>query len=117
MAYIEGFVLAVPTANKETYRAYAQKAFAVFKKHGATRLVECWGDDVPEGKLTDFRGAVKAEANETVVFSWIEYPDKQTRDVVNRAMSEDPAMQEFGEMPFDGKRMIFGGFEPIVDER
>ncbi len=114
MAYIDGFVIAVPTANKEAYRKMAEQAAVLFKKFGATRVVECWGDDVPDGKVTDFRGAVKAEANETVVFSWIEYPSKEVRDEAGRKMMEDPEMGKM-EMVFDGKRMIFGGFAPIVD--
>ena len=80
-------------------------------------MVESWGDDVPDGKLTDFKGAVKAKADEVVVFSWLEYPDKATRDAANQKMMADPRMKEMGaDMPFDGKRMIFGGFAPLVDE-
>jgi uncharacterized protein YbaA (DUF1428 family) len=115
--YVEGFVAAVPTANKEKYREHAESAVPFFKKLGATRLVECWGDDVPEGKVTDFRRAVKAKDDESVVFSWIEYPDKKTRDAANEKMSSDPgAMAGMAEMPFDGKRMIFSGFAPIVEK-
>lgn len=114
--YIEGFVAAVPTANKETYRKHAESAVPLFKKLGATRLVECWGDDVPDGKVTDFKRAVQAKADETVVFSWVEYPDKATRDAANEAMQNDPnAMTGMEEMPFDGKRMIFSGFQPIME--
>ncbi|MEW4467507.1 DUF1428 domain-containing protein [Parasphingorhabdus sp. JC815] len=116
MSYIEGFVAAVPTANKEKYREHASKAFELFKNLGATRMVESWGDDVPTGKTTDFQSAVKAKADESVVFSWIEYPDKATRDAANEKMMNDPQMAEkMGEMPFDGKRMIFGGFEMLLD--
>ena len=120
MAYVEGFVLAVPAANKEVYRAYAAKAAPIFRDMGATRLVEAWGDDVPEGKVTDFKGAVKAEPNEAIVFCWIEYPSKEVRDSVNDKMNDPEVQKSFGamgEMPFDGKRMIFAGFEPIVDEK
>lgn len=116
MAYVDGFVLAVPTANREAYRASAAKAWALFKSLGATRLVECWADDVTDGQLTDFKRAVQAKPDETVVFSWIEYPSRQVRDEVYRRMQDDPRMKEM-EMPFDGKRMIMGGFEPILDER
>ena len=115
MTYIEGFVAAVPKANKETYRQHAIKAAPVFE--GATRMVEGWGDDVPKGKVTDFQGAVQARDDEEVVFSWIEYPDKATRDAANAKMMNDPQIAEkMGEMPFDGQRMIFGGFKPLVDE-
>lgn len=117
MSYIEGFVAAVPTANKEKYRAQAESAVDVFKRLGATRLVECWGDDVPDGKVTDFKGAVQAKEDETVVFSWVEYPDKETRDAANDAMMNDPdAAAGVAELPFDGKRMIFSGFAPILEK-
>jgi uncharacterized protein YbaA (DUF1428 family) len=116
MKYVEGFVAAVPAANKEIFRKHAAEAAPLFKEFGATRVVECWGDDVPEGKLTDFRGAVKAKDDEVVVFSWFEYPSRQVRDAANEKMRTDPRMKTMGEqMPFDGKRMIFGGFAPIVD--
>ncbi|MBB5214483.1 DUF1428 domain-containing protein [Parapusillimonas granuli] len=116
MKYVEGFVLAVPAANKEKYRRHAEAASHLFKEFGAIRFVECWGDDVPDGKLTDFRGAVKAKEDEVVVFSWLEYPSKEVRDAANEKMMSDPRMKAMGEeMPFDGKRMIFGGFVPILD--
>ena len=116
MAYVDGFVVAVPVANKDAYRASAAKAWALFKEFGATRHVECWGDDVPVGKLTDFQRSVQAKEDETVVFSWIEYPSKEVRDEVYKRMKDDPRMKEM-DMPFDGKRMIYGGFQPIFDER
>ena len=116
MSYVDGFIIAVPAENKETYRKQAAKAAPMFKEFGATRVVECWGDDVPDGKITDFKGAVKAKEGEVVCFSWIEYPSKQVRDAANKKMMEDPRMKQMGaDMPFDGKRMIFGGFAPIVD--
>ena len=115
MKYVDGFVVAVPAANKEAYRRLAAAAAPLFKEFGATRIVECWGDDVPDGKITDFRGAVKAQEDEVVVFSWIEYPSKAVRDAANEKMMNDPRMKALGEMPFDGKRMIFGGFAPILD--
>lgn len=116
MSYVDGFVIAVPAANKEAFRRHAAEAALLFKSFGAIRVVECWGDDVPDGKLTDFRGGVKAEAGEVVVFSRIEYPSKAVRDAANRRMMEDPRMEAMGrEMPFDGKRMIFGGFAAIID--
>jgi uncharacterized protein YbaA (DUF1428 family) len=116
MAYVEGFVAAVPAANKEAYRKHAAGAAPLFKEFGATRMVENWGDDVPDGKVTDFKGAVKAKPDEVVVFTWFEYPSKQARDAANEKMMNDPRMKQMGaEMPFDGKRMIYGGFAPIVD--
>ena len=116
MSYIEGFVAAVPRGNKDAYQKHAAGAVALFKEFGATRQFEAWGDDVPDGKLTDFKGAVQARPDEVVVFSWLEYPDKATRDKANKKIMEDPKMKEMGaNMPFDGKRMIFGGFEPIND--
>jgi uncharacterized protein YbaA (DUF1428 family) len=115
MAYIEGFVAAVPAVNKEAYRKHAADAASLFKEFGATRMVETWGDDVPDAKVTDFKGAVKAEQGEVVVFSWLEYPTKAARDAANEKIMSDPRMKEMSAMPFDGQRMIFGGFTPIVE--
>ncbi|PSM13819.1 MULTISPECIES: DUF1428 domain-containing protein [Stenotrophomonas] len=116
MSYIDGFVLAVPTANKEKFLAHARAGNPVFVEFGALRVVECWGDDVPHGKTTDFFGAVKATPDETVVFSWIEWPDKPTRDAGMAKMMEDPRMDPSkNPMPFDGARMIYGGFAPIYE--
>ncbi|MGE0313342.1 MAG: DUF1428 domain-containing protein [Lautropia sp.] len=120
MAYIDGFVIAVPTANRQRFIDHANKGDSVFMELGATRVVECWGDDVPNGTQTDFRRAVQATDDETVVFSWIEWPDKATRDAAMGRMAElmktDPRMgPETNPMPFDGRRMIFGGFAPIVE--
>ncbi len=114
MAYVDGFVAAVPAANRDAYLDHARQALPLFKEYGALRMVECWGDDVPDGKVTDFRGAVKAQADEVVVFSWIEWPSKAVRDAGMRRIMEDARMQDM-QMPFDGKRMIFGGFQPILD--
>ncbi|MGH8251780.1 MAG: DUF1428 domain-containing protein [Steroidobacteraceae bacterium] len=117
MNYVQGFVTPVPTANKEKYRQQAADAVQLFKQFGVKRMVEGWGDDVPKGKVTDFQGAVQAKDDETVVFSWMEYPDKATYEAANKKMMDDPRMKEmFSNMPFDGKRMIFGGFDSIVDE-
>jgi uncharacterized protein YbaA (DUF1428 family) len=113
--YIDGFVVPVPTGRKADYIAMAEKGWPLFKEFGALRLTECWGDDVPKGKVTDFYGAVKAEETETVVFAWITWPDKATRDAGMKKMMEDPRMKDMSDMPFDGKRMIFGGFQPVVD--
>lgn len=116
MSYIDGFVLAVPTANKETFLAHARSGDVVFIEYGALRVVECWGDDVPHGKTTGFFGAVKATPEETVVFSWIEWPDKATRDAGMQKMMEDPRLDPAkNPMPFDGARMIYGGFTPIYE--
>ncbi|WP_394065847.1 DUF1428 domain-containing protein [Alcaligenes sp. WGS1538] len=116
MKYVEGFVLAVPKANKEQYLQHARQALPIFKEMGISRVVECWGDDVPEGKVTDFRRAVQAAPDEEVVFSWFEYSSKEVRDAVYQKMMDDPRMQAMSKnMPFDGKRMIFGGFVPILD--
>jgi uncharacterized protein YbaA (DUF1428 family) len=116
MNYVDGFVAAVPTANREKYRMHAEKAAAVFKEHGALNFVECWGDDVPEGKVTSFPMAVKREADETVVFSWITWPSRQVRDEAWKKVMADPRVQpEANPMPFDGKRLIYGGFETIVE--
>lgn len=116
MAYIDGFVLAVPTANKQKFIDHANEGDALCMEFGALRVLECWGDDVPAGKQTDFRRAVQAKDDETVVFSWIEWPDKATRDAGMEKMMKDPRMSpETNPMPFDGKRMIFGGFVPIVE--
>ena len=117
MAYIEGFLVAVPTANKARYIEAASKLVPMMKDFGVTRFVENWGDDVPEGKVTDMRRAVKATADETVVFSWFEYPDRATRDAANALMREDPRMADMAkDSPFDGMRMIYGGFETLYTE-
>lgn len=117
--YVDGFVIAVPTANKQKFIEHAKKGDAVFMELGATRILECWGDDVPAGKVTDFRRAVNATTEESVVFSWIEWPDKATRDAGMSKMMEmmktDPRMNpQTNPMPFDGARLIFGGFSPVV---
>ena len=116
MRYVEGFVLAVPTANRDEYLRHASGAWPIFREFGVTRMVEAWGDDVPDGKVTDFKGAVQAKADETVVFSWFEYPSKEARDAANQRMMSDPRMKEMGaSMPFDGQRMIISGFASIVE--
>ena len=115
MEYIDGYVVAVPTANRDKYRKHAAATAEVFKDHGALRLVECWGDDVPTGKTTSFPQAVKLEPNETVVFSWISWPSRAVRDAGMKKAMDDPRMKDAGEMPFDGKRMIYGGFETLLD--
>src|SRR2546423_1729966 len=115
MSYIDGFVIPVPAANKEAFLQMARKTAPVFLEHGATRVVECWGNDVPDGKVTDFKGAVKAEAGENIVFSWIVWPSKAVRDAASKKIMEDPRMRPGSDMPFDGKRLIYGGFEVVLD--
>ena len=116
MSYVDGFVVPVPAGKKDAYKAAAAIAQQVFKEHGATRVVECWGDDVPDGKVTDFKGAVKAKEDETVVFSWFEYPSREAREAANAKIMSDPRMKEMGaSMPFDGQRMIVSGFATIVE--
>jgi len=114
MSYIDGFVIAARTADREKVIAHAERMDKFFIEHGATRVVEGWGDDVPEGKVTDFRRAVQAKEDESVIFSWIEWPDKATRDAAMKKMEADEKMMS-EPMPFDGKRMIFGGFVPVVE--
>ena len=120
MAYIDGLVIAVPTANRQWFIDHAKITDPLFKELGATRVVECWGDDLPDGKLTDFRKAVRAKEDETVAFSWIEWPDQETRDAGMERLHElaktdsrfDP---EQNPVPFDGARMIYGGFASVVE--
>ena len=115
MNYVDGYVIAVPTTNREAYRVMSEKMAVLFKKHGALNVVENWGDDVPEGKLTSFTMAVKREENESIVFSWITWPSKDVRDQAWKLCMEDPIMKDESMLNiFDGKRMIFGGFETIV---
>ena len=114
MNYVDGFVLAVLTANREVYRQQAETAAVVFKENGALSVVECWGDDVPEGKLTSFPMAVQRKDGETVVFSWITWPSRDARNQGMRKAMEDDRLKN-AVMPFDGKRMIYGGFEVIVN--
>jgi uncharacterized protein YbaA (DUF1428 family) len=114
MTYIDGFVAAVKTADKETYGAYAQRIGSLFKEYGALEVIDCWGDDVPEGKVTSFPLAVKREDDETVVLGWVHWPSRGVRDEAWKKLMADPRMQPGATaMPFDGKRMIFGGFEMI----
>ena len=124
MSYIDGFVIAVPTVNKQKFIEHAKRIDSVFIDLGATRVIECWGDDVRDGKVTDFRKAVQAEDDETVAFSFVEWPDKKTRDAAYAKMTDwmnnpedaDPRTDpEKNPMPFDGKRLIYGGFEPVVE--
>jgi uncharacterized protein YbaA (DUF1428 family) len=120
MTYIDGFVIPVPKGNRQKFIDHANMADGMFIEMGAIRVIECWGDDVPGGTLTDFRKAVQATEDEDVIFSWIEWPDKTVRDAAMAKMMDpdnpDPRMDPAkNPMPFDGKRMIFGGFVPVVD--
>ena len=119
MSYIDGFVIAAPTASRQEVIDYAARFDPMFLELGALRVVECWGVDVPHGTVTDFHRAVQAKDDETVMFSWIEWPDKATRDAGMQKMMEDPRMDPSNPdnppMPFDGKRMIFGGFANVVE--
>lgn len=116
MTYVDGFVAAVPTANREEFRRHAADAAAVFKEHGALKVVECWGDNVPDGEVTSFPMAVKRKEDETVIFSWILWPSRAARDEgMQKAMSDSRLHPGANPMPFDGKRLIYGGFEMIVD--
>lgn len=116
MTYVDGFLAAVPTSNRELYRKHAEQAALVFKENGALKVVECWGDDVPDGKITSFPMAVKREADETVVFSWILWPSRKVRDEGMKQAMADPRLQpDANPMPFDGKRLIYGGFEMIIE--
>lgn len=117
MAYVDGFVAPVPDGNKDAYLKMASKAAPVFIEYGATQVTETWGNDVPRGKTTDFFMATKAEDGENVVFSWVIWPDKATRDAGWAKIMEDERMKPDGDMPFDGKRMFWGGFETILDHK
>jgi uncharacterized protein YbaA (DUF1428 family) len=113
--YTDGFVVPVPEGKKQEYLEMAQKMAGHFRREGALRIVEGWGDDVPDGKVTDFKRAVKAEQGEIVVYSYVQWPDKETRDAAWAKMMNEPELQPTGDMPFDGQRMFWGGFQPIVD--
>lgn len=115
MSYVDGFLTAVPLANKDRFIAHAHAVDAMFIEFGALRVTECWADDVPHGQLTDFHRAVQASDDEAVVFSWIEWPDKETRNAGMRKMMEDPRMDPTrNPAPFDGKRLVYGGFLPVL---
>jgi uncharacterized protein YbaA (DUF1428 family) len=117
MTYFEGFIVPVPEANKDAFRAHANELAPLLREIGVRRQVESWDSDVPEGKVTDFRKAVDAKPDEKVVIAWFEYPDRQARDSANEKMMSDPRMADVGgDAPFDGKRMIFAGFDAIVEE-
>ncbi|WP_102224412.1 DUF1428 domain-containing protein [Acidimangrovimonas sediminis] len=114
MTYVDGFLTPVPADGQEAYLAFTRRAWAMFRDLGATGTMECWEDDVPDGQQTDFRRAVQAAPGEKVVFSWILWPDRPTRDAAMAKMSDATVIAGLGGMPFDGRRMIFGGFTPIM---
>jgi uncharacterized protein YbaA (DUF1428 family) len=114
-SYIDGWVVPVPTGKRDAYRELAARNANFFREYGATRLVEAFGDDVPKGEVTDFYRAIKTESDETPVFSFIEWPDKATRDAAWPKIMEDDRMKPQGDVPFNGQRMFWGGFEKIVD--
>ena len=113
--YVDGFVVPVPQGKRDAYQELAAKMAKVFRQNGATRVIEAFGDDVPKGEATDFHRAVKAEEGEGVVFSFIEWPNKATRDEAWKVIMEDESLKPQGEMPFSGQRMFWGGFEKILD--
>ena len=113
MPYVHGAVIPVPTANREAYIAKSGEMAAIFRDHGALKVVDCWGTDVPPGKVTSFPMAVQCNDDETVVFSWMIWPSKEAADAGMQGAMSDERMGH--DMPFDAKRMIFGGFEMVVD--
>ena len=115
MSYIQGFLIAVPKAKKQAYIDSARAAAPIFREYGALRVVEAWSETIADGKVTDFKRAVLATAEEAVVFSWIEWPDQQTCEAASAKMQTDERWKDMPEMPFDGKRMVWGGFDPIFD--
>ena len=117
MTYFEGFIVPVPESNRAAYEKHASDFAPLVQDVGVRRMVESWDNDVPEGKVTDFRKAVDAKPDEKIVFSFFEYPSRSERDAANEKFMSDPRMAEMGkDMPFDGKRMIMGGFDAIVEE-
>lgn len=116
MPYVDGFLLAVPKDKLDAYKKLARKAGKIWREHGALAYMECVADDVPEGKLTSFPRAVKLKEDETVIFAYIVYQSRRDRDAINRKVCADPRMDmDMSAMPFDMKRMIFGGFKSIVE--
>lgn len=116
MSYVDGFVCAVPTQRQQEFRLHAERSAAVFKEHGALRVVECWGDNVPDGELTSFPKAVQKKEDETICFSWIVWPSKEERDAgMEKVLRDERMSPEDNPMPFDGKRLIYGSFTTLVD--
>jgi uncharacterized protein YbaA (DUF1428 family) len=115
MSYVDGMVTPVTTARKAEYRKMAEDWHRLLKEYGATRVVECWGNDVPDGKVTDFKKAVQSEPTETICLSWVVWPSKEARDAANAKLRTDPRAQMSGDMPFNMQRMIYAGFEVLMD--
>jgi uncharacterized protein YbaA (DUF1428 family) len=115
MSYIDGFVIPVPAEKRQAYIKMAKDAQAIYLEYGALRVVESWGDDLPKGKINDFHTAIVAEGDEAVIFSWVEWPDKATRDAANQKIMADPRMQPGPDLPFSGARVIYGGFSILLD--
>ena len=115
MHYVDGFVVPIPKQKIEAYKELARKAGEVWKEYGALAFVECVGDDVPYGQLTSFPRAVQAKDDEVIAFSWIVYESREHRDAVNAKVMADPRLKPGDDMPFDGKRMIFGGFQAFLE--
>lgn len=118
MSYVDGFVLAVPVANLDAYKKLARRAGKVWLEHGALQYVECVGDDVQPGKVTSFPQAVQLKKDEVVVFSWIVYRNRRDRDRINKKVMSDPRLADMGDpgkLPFDGMRMFWGGFKPMLE--
>ena len=115
--FVNAYVLSVPEENKAAYIRMAEVFAEIAKDHGVQEIYENWEHNVPDGDLTDYRKAVKAEPGEKIVFSWVIWPDKETSEKAHKSMFEDPRMQQFSDMPFDGKRMIMGDFDPILTYR
>lgn len=117
MEYVDGFVAAVPNSNRQKYIEHIKFSADVFKEYGATRVVACWGDDVPAGEVTSLPLAVKCKEDETVAYSWIVWPSTEVRNAAWEKLYVDPRMtDENNPLPLDGERLIYGGFEVIVDE-
>ena len=115
MAYVDIAIYAVPTSNRTAFQSHAEKIAPIFRKHGALSVADCWGNDIPDGEVTSLPLAVKCADDETVAFSWITWPDKASRDEgMGKAMTDMQAELKDSPMPFDGKRLIFGGFEVVV---
>lgn len=117
MSYVDGFLIPVPKENRAAYKKMAETAAEVFKEYGALQVVECWGDDLPEGdEGASFRNSARGKLSDGVVFSWVMWPSKEARDEANEKIMEDPRMQPTEDMPFDGAKLVYGGFQVLVEK-